>query len=60
MTNKKIFIRVKEACELFSISRSHCWSLISTGKIKVSRPTSKVTLIKVDDLINYIEGKKSL
>jgi len=56
MTNNKIFIRVNEVCELFSISRSHCWNLISTGKIKVFRPSSKVTLIKVDDLISYIEG----
>tara|TARA_B100001063_G_scaffold17572_2_gene13515 strand:- start:2069 stop:2269 length:201 start_codon:yes stop_codon:yes gene_type:complete len=56
MTNNKIFIRVNEVCELFSISRSHCWNLISTGQLKVFRPSSKVTLIKVDDLISYIEG----
>ncbi len=57
--NTKIFIRINSIPELFGISKSHCWSLISKGEIKSFKPSKKVTLIRVNDLVEYIEGTKN-
>lgn len=55
--NLQIYVRDKKACEIMGgISRTHFWSLISSGKIKAYKPSAKVTLVKVSDLINYIEN----
>ncbi|WP_026804096.1 helix-turn-helix transcriptional regulator [Aliarcobacter lanthieri] len=55
LTEDKIFIRVNEASYLFGLSVSHLWSLIRNGTLKSFKPSEKITLIRVSDLISYIE-----
>ncbi len=52
---KKEYIRIKDITNSFGISKSHCWDLIAKGELKAFRPSPKVTLIKVSDMVNYIE-----
>lgn len=52
---EKFFIRVAEASKIFSLSKSHLWSLISKGELNAFKPSPKVTLLKVTDLIMYVE-----
>jgi CRISPR/Cas system CMR-associated protein Cmr3 (group 5 of RAMP superfamily) len=52
-----IYIRPSQA-KLFGLSKSHIWSLIKNKDIPSYLPTPKLRLIKVQDLINYIENTK--
>jgi hypothetical protein len=52
-----IYIRPSQA-KLFGLSKSHMWSLIKNKDIPSYLPTPKLRLIKVQDLINYIENTK--
>ena len=51
----KLFVRVAEASKVFSLSQSHLWSLISKNILKAYKPSPKVTLLKVSELIEYVE-----
>lgn len=57
---EKFFIRVSEASKLFSISQSHLWSLLASGQLNVYKPSPKITLIKVNELIEYIEQSREV
>ena len=57
-SSKCIFIRPSDSWK-FGISKSHLNSLIKNKDIPSYLPTPKLRLVKVEDLINYIE-KKSL
>lgn len=52
-----IYIRPSQA-KLFGLSKSHMWSLIKNQDIPSYLPTKKLRLIKVIDLIMYIENTK--
>jgi hypothetical protein len=53
--DSKLFVRVAVASKIFSLSQSHLWSLISKGILKAYKPSPKVTLLKVSELIEYVE-----
>ncbi len=57
--NKEIimsrYVRLNEAIKIVPFSKSHFFSIISKGELKVYRPSPKILLIKLDDLISYVE-----
>lgn len=55
LKQEKLFVRVAEASKIFSLSQSHIWSLLASGQLKAWKPSSKITLLKVTDIITYIE-----
>lgn len=55
ITQEKIFVRVAEASRVFGLSKSHIWGLLASGQLKAWKPSSKITLLKVTDIIMYIE-----
>lgn len=55
LKQEKLFVRVAEASKIFSLSQSHLWSLLASGQLKAFKPSPKVTLLKITDLIAYVE-----
>ena len=55
LKQEKIFVRVAEASKIFSLSQSHIWGLLASKQLKAFKPSPKVTLLKVTDIIMYIE-----
>ena len=51
------FIRPSDSW-MFGISKSHLFTLIKNNDIPSYLPTPKLRLIKVEDLVNYIEQTK--
>lgn len=49
------YIRLNQALEIVPFSKSHLFSIISRGELKVYKPSPKILLIKLDDLISYVE-----
>lgn len=52
-----IYIRPSQA-KLFGLSKSHLLSLIKNKNVPSYLPSPKLRLVKVQDLINYIENTK--
>ena len=52
---EKLYIRVDEASRAFGLSKSYIWGLLATKQLKAFKPSPKVTLLKVTDLIMYVE-----
>lgn len=55
LKEERIFVRVSVAAQMFCLSKSHLWSLLASGQLKAFKPSSKITLLKVTDLIMYVE-----
>lgn len=55
--SKYQFIRPHQAW-MFGMSKSHLLTLIKNGDVTSYLPTPKLRLIKVQDLISYIENTK--
>jgi predicted DNA-binding transcriptional regulator AlpA len=55
LKQEKIFIRVDSAAMAFGLSKSHIWGLLASKQLKAFKPSPKITLLKVTDLIMYIE-----
>lgn len=55
LKQEKLFVRIAEASKIFSLSQSHLWSLLASGQLKAFKPSPKVTLLKITDLIAYVE-----
>jgi len=55
--SKYQFIRPPQAW-MFGMSKSHLLTLIKNGDVPSYLPTPKLRLIKVQDLISYIENTK--
>ncbi|QNK85602.1 helix-turn-helix domain-containing protein [Aliarcobacter cryaerophilus] len=51
----KIFARVSEAAEIFSLSKSYIWSLLASGQLKFYKISPKITLIKITDMFDFIK-----
>lgn len=49
-----IRMRVTTASKMFDISKSKLWGLIKTQKVKVYRPSEKITLLDTNDLIAFL------
>lgn len=52
------FYRVVEAANLISISVSHMWTLIREEIIPVYKISEKITLVKAQELLDYVESFK--
>ena len=55
LTEEKLYIRVDVASRAFGLSKSHIWGLLASGQLKAFKPSPKITLLKVSDIISYIE-----
>lgn len=49
-----IRMRVTTASKMFDISKSKLWGLIKTKKVKVCRPSEKITLLDTNDLLTFL------
>lgn len=47
---EKKYYRPKEAKELLSVSLATIWNYIKDGKLKTVKPSSRVTLIHIDEI----------
>jgi len=52
------FYRISDAANAISVSKSQIWTLIREGIIPVYKISEKITLVKVSELIEYVESFK--
>lgn len=55
LKKERIFLRVAEAAEIFSLSKSYIWSLLASGQLKFYKISPKITLIKMTDMFDFIK-----
>ncbi len=46
----KIYFRPREASELLSVCLATIWNYIKQGRLKTYKPSSRITLIHIDDI----------
>ena len=53
------YLRLASVCEMMDASRRHVENLIETRKLRAFRPSKKMVLVPLDDVIRYVEGEKA-
>lgn len=53
-----IYVRISQAREMFGVSRSAVYEMHSRGEITIHK-RGKTSLLKVEDMVRAIEGKKA-
>lgn len=54
---QKSFMKIKEACEFFSLGKGVFYDAIRSGELKAYKPNKRDYLLKSTEIEAWIEGK---